>query len=119
MSCTTTEEVDDAPSPSPPPIEGLTLEFRDSVTYKKWRSDILEKKPDATTHEIDTAIWWYLCRPDMFECEAGKELLASLEGRRRRGANEIQAVVEEEEEEDAGVESRSEHEHVPIVEFSQ
>jgi hypothetical protein len=97
-------------APPPPPLEGLTLEFRESVTYKKWRSDIIEKKPDATTHQIDTAIWWYLCRPDMFECEAGRKLLSSLEGRRsRRGSNEIQALHQveeegEEEEEDAGPE---------------
>jgi hypothetical protein len=64
--------------------DGLTCEFRDSVKYQSWRADILQKIPGASDFFIDTAIYWYLSRPDMFETEDGKRWIADMEARKRR-----------------------------------
>jgi hypothetical protein len=60
---------------------GLTLEFRKSVAYKKMQSDILKIAPESTQFEIDTAIWWFISRPDLFTCDEGSDILERLEDR--------------------------------------
>jgi hypothetical protein len=64
--------------------DGLTCEFRDSVKYQAWRADILQKIPGASDFFIDTAIWWYISKPDMFESEDGKRWIAEMEARKRK-----------------------------------
>jgi hypothetical protein len=63
--------------------DGLTCEFRDSVQYQVWRADILQKIPGASDFFVDTAIWWYISKPDMFETEDGKRWIAEMEARKR------------------------------------
>jgi hypothetical protein len=77
--------------------DGLTCEFRDSVKYQSWRADILQKIPGASDFFVDTAIYWYLSKPDMFETEDGKRWIAEMEARKRRP----QVIKEEEKEDEA------------------
>jgi hypothetical protein len=60
---------------------GLTLEFRKSVAYQKMQADILKIAPESTQFEVDTAIWWYISRPDLFSCEEGSDLFDKLKDR--------------------------------------
>jgi hypothetical protein len=60
---------------------GLTLEFRKSVAYKKMQSDILKIAPESTQFEVDTAIWWFISRPDLFTCAEGSDILERLQSR--------------------------------------
>jgi hypothetical protein len=61
--------------------KGLTMQFRETVVYKKMVSDILHLSPNASSFEIDTAIWWFMSYPDMFESEQGMSLMDALEKR--------------------------------------
>jgi hypothetical protein len=61
--------------------KGLTVRFRESVVYKKMVADILKLSPSASSFEIDTAIWWYMSHPDMFESEEGKSIIKGMEER--------------------------------------
>jgi hypothetical protein len=61
--------------------KGLTMEFRESDVYKKMVADILRLAPDASGYEVDTIIWWYMSRPDLYDCDEGKYLLREMENR--------------------------------------
>jgi hypothetical protein len=61
--------------------KGLTMQFRETVVYKKMVADILHLSPNASSFEIDTAIWWYISYPDMFESEHGMSLIDAMEKR--------------------------------------
>jgi hypothetical protein len=41
-------------------------------------ADILRLSPNASSFEVDTAIFWYISRPDLFECEEGRNLMSSM-----------------------------------------
>jgi hypothetical protein len=85
--------------------DGLTAEFRDSVQYQAWRADILQKIPSASDFFIDTAIYWYMAKPDMFETEDGKRWIAEMD-ERKRASRIIKPIVEEEEEGEDGDDDR-------------
>jgi hypothetical protein len=61
--------------------KGLTMQFRQSIVYKKMVADILKLSPNASSFEIDTAIWWYISYPQMFESEEGKSLIEGMKER--------------------------------------
>jgi hypothetical protein len=68
-----------APQSEMPAEQGLTKEFRDSDTYRKYRSDILARGIEEMW--VDQIIFWYISRPDMFETEAGKKMMAEFDAR--------------------------------------
>jgi hypothetical protein len=68
-----------SPQSEMPAEQGLTKEFRDSETYIKFRTDILAR--GIAEMWVDQIIWWYISRPDMFTCEAGKKMMAEFDER--------------------------------------
>jgi hypothetical protein len=61
--------------------KGLTMQFRQTTVYQKMVADILHLSPNASSFEIDTAIWWFMAYPDMFESEQGISLIDAMEKR--------------------------------------
>jgi hypothetical protein len=61
--------------------KGLTVQFRKTPVYAKMVADILALAPHASQYEIDTCIWWYISKPDMYDCDEGKELLRAIDAR--------------------------------------
>jgi hypothetical protein len=79
------------PQSAMPSDKGLTKEFRDSDTYIKYRADILARGINEMW--VDQIIWWYISRPDMFTCEAGKKMMSEFDA--RVASNEDRRGVEE------------------------
>jgi hypothetical protein len=73
----TQEEIQ--PQSEMPSGKGLTKEFRDSELYIKYKKDILARGIDEMW--VDQIIFWYVSRPDMFTCEAGKKMMAEFDAR--------------------------------------
>jgi hypothetical protein len=94
---------------------GLTLEFRKSVAYKKMQSDILKIAPESTQFEVDTAIWWYISRPDLFTCDEGSDILERLQN---RAAENIGKGYEELEDDVSGPDAVLEARRLSILDVS-
>jgi hypothetical protein len=94
---------------------GLTLEFRKSVAYKKMQSDILKIAPESTQFEVDTAIWWFISRPDLFTCDEGSDILERLQS---RVAENIGKGYEELEDDVSGPDAVLEARRLPFLDVS-
>jgi hypothetical protein len=64
---------------------GLTQEFRKGPVYWKMKSDIKRMQPDASDFEVDTCIWWYISKPDLFDTQEGKLQMQDLDEAIKRG----------------------------------